>query len=94
MIIKLTIEVAGKDKEIMVSANRIENDFSGNPQYLLQVYSMQNDSYGTIWYPKLPGFRDRKDQSYKVQSYSIMQTINTFADSFESYINSQLRTEV
>jgi hypothetical protein len=72
---------------ILVTAQKTDNDYNGNPQYLVQVWTGID---GHVWYPKLKGYRDRKDNSYKMQSYDIHKTLNHFVNKFENHIKQEV----
>jgi hypothetical protein len=82
-----TINSGTMEHKITVTAQKTANDYSGNPQYLIQVWVRdEENNTGHIWYPKLKGFRDRKDDSYKLQSYSINEDLVEFVSKFEKHI--------
>lgn len=74
---------------VVVTAQRTENDFNGNPQALVQVWTTVNG--GHVWYPKMKGYRDRNDMSYKVQAWQGMdEAIEELLVRFELTLNNRL----
>lgn len=74
---------------ITVTAVPTENDYNGNPQWLVQVWTSSNN--GHIWYPKVKGYRERKDDTYKVTGYQGIQNIvKDFVTRFELSLNDRL----
>jgi hypothetical protein len=82
-----TINSGTMEHRILVTANQVDNDYNGNPQYVVQVWVFgQGSETGHIWNPKLKGYRDRKDQSYKIQAYNLKEDLNRFVEEFEKHI--------
>lgn len=83
------IKVGKTDHLITVTCQRVDNDHYGNPIYSIQVWTTGDD--GHIWYPKLKGFRDRKDQTYRLQSYNIQDDIKNFVTLFANELTKRLQ---
>jgi hypothetical protein len=80
-----TILIGTTPHLITVTAVRTENDVNGNPQCLMQVWTTVNS--GNVWYPRVKGYRERKDDMYKVSTYSLDQAISTLVERFEHALN-------
>jgi hypothetical protein len=71
--------------KVTVTAVRMPNDMDGNPRYKVQVWSA---SSGTIWCPKVIGYRRSKDDTYVLKSvYDLNESLNNFMKVFEESIN-------
>lgn len=69
--------------QVMVAVERIENCRNGNPQFTAQIWVTPNGTNsGYIWYPKLNGFRNRKDHKYLIKGWyqGIEQVLVDFAE--------------
>jgi hypothetical protein len=84
-----TILIGDTAHMVVVTAQRTENDVNGNPQALIQVWTTVNG--GHVWYPKMKGYRDRNDMSYKVQVWQgLDMAITEFMLRFELTLNNRL----
>lgn len=56
----------GEMRDLIITAQSTDNDFNGNPMALFQIWTTPTEDYnGMLWYPKIKGYRDRKDNAYK-----------------------------
>lgn len=84
---KFIINSGTMHHDVMVTTIKTNHDSNGNPQYLLQVWVLNDGGMsGHIWYPHIKGFRDRADQCYKLQSYDIDTDIIRFIAQFEKHL--------
>lgn len=78
---------------VLVTVQRGGNDSSGNPMYNVQVwmryYNHLGQSTGSLWTPKVKGYRLTKDRSYRIQSYNITDDVTRFMEEFEKAVKSQ-----
>jgi hypothetical protein len=63
--------------DLFITMEQVDNDFNGNPMVVFQIWTKpQGEFMGNVWYPKMKGFRTRKD--YKYKSYMHGGLYNTF----------------
>lgn len=62
----------------MVTAQRKDNDAYGNPQYRVQIWLLDDNGQGHLWYPKVPGYRQNKNQYYNIQAYDLDKAVRSF----------------
>lgn len=87
MTSKIYHDVIGETR-VLVTAQRKDNDFYGNPQYRVQVWALSDSDpvQGHLWYPKVPGYRDNKDMYYNIKTYDIDKDIKRFLDKLKSAV--------
>lgn len=82
---KFNVKTGSTFQPVTVTAIRMTNDINGNPRYKVQVWT---DFNGTIWSPKVHGFRRSKDDTYVLKSvYNLEEEISNFMSVFEVSIN-------
>lgn len=78
---------------VLVTVQRGGNDSSGNPMYNVQVWTRYDNHLGqptgSLWTPKVKGYRLTKDRSYRIQSYNISEDVTRFMEEFEKAVKSQ-----
>lgn len=73
--------------KVIVTAQRINNDSSGNPRYGVQVWAIHDDrDSGNLWCPIVKGYRLNKNDQYILQSYSLDNDIWVFIQAFERVV--------
>jgi hypothetical protein len=71
-------------RDLIVTAKRVMNDTNGNPRYLIQTWSFNNDKDGALWTPQIKGYRfNEKLDGYVIQSYNIDSDLDSFIIAFE-----------
>lgn len=64
------------ESHITITGERTANDVNGNPVWMLQLWS----GHDTVWHPKLVGYRQRKDNRYRVQGYDLQEEMDLLAE--------------
>ena len=77
---------------VLVTVQRSGNDSSGNPMYNVQVWTRYDNHLGqptgSLWTPKVKGYRLTKDRNYRIQSYNISEDVTRFMEEFEKAVKS------
>ena len=89
MMKNFTVKLQGEsDVNVSATIQQTTNDYNGNPCYLVQVWAGGNyNQYSHIWYPRIKGYRERKDNFYKVSGYDGLEVIlDNFMKEFQEAI--------
>jgi hypothetical protein len=85
LITKKRVNSGTMEHLITVTAIRMDNDINGNPRHKIHIWTTSNN--GSIWSPKVKGYKRGKDDSYVlVSTFNLDESINHFLKEFERAI--------
>jgi hypothetical protein len=75
-------------QQVIVTAQRTNNDTYGNPRYAVQVWIHRPETFnaGNLWCPKVKGHKLNKNDQYIIQSYNLDDDIQGFIQEFEKAV--------